>query len=84
MSLQDTIAEAKERPDLCGPSLVLLTQEGCGVCDEEKQHHHEAIAQGLMQVVDLHSPRGEALAKAAEVEGTPAVLLVDCQDRPIG
>ena len=62
----------------CKPSLVLLTQTGCLPCEEEYQIHAAAIEAGIMEVVDIHSPRGREIAKKNDVLGTPAILVLDC------
>lgn len=66
--------------EACKPSLVLLTQPGCLPCKEERQTHAAAIEAGIMQIVDIHSPRGREIAKKNEVLGTPAILVLDCND----
>lgn len=66
--------------EACKPSLVLLTQGDCVPCEEEHEVHAAAIAAGIMEVVDIHSPRGTEIAKRNEIEQTPAVLLLDCTD----
>ena len=62
----------------CKPSLVLLTQGNCLPCEEEHELHAEAIAAGIMEVVDIESPRGVDIAKKNDIEMTPTVLLLDC------
>ena len=69
--------------EACKPSLVLLTQTGCLPCEEEHQIHAAAIAAGIMEVVDIHSPRGRDIAKKNDVLGTPAILVLDCTDNSI-
>ena len=66
--------------EACKPSLVLLTQGNCVPCEEEHEVHAAAIAAGIIEVVDIDSPRGADIAKRNNIEQTPAVLLLDCTD----
>jgi hypothetical protein len=64
----------------CKPSLVLLTQGNCLPCEEEHEVHAAAIAAGIMEVVDIDSPRGAEIATRNDIQLTPTVLLLDCTD----
>lgn len=64
----------------CKPRLVLLTQEGCTPCKEERVHHKEAIAAGTIQEVDFNSPEGKRIAEKNDIDFTPSLILVDCHD----
>ena len=64
----------------CKPSLVLLGQGNCVPCNEEYDLHAEAIAAGIIEVVDIYSERGADIAKRNDIEATPALLLLDCTD----
>lgn len=64
----------------CKPSLVLLGQGNCVPCNEEYDLHSAAIAAGIIEVVDIYSPRGAAIAKNNGIDATPALLLLDCND----
>ena len=64
----------------CKPSLVLLGQGNCVPCNEEYDLHAEAIAAGIIEVVDIYSERGADIAKRNDIEATPALLLLDCND----
>ena len=70
--------------DSCKPSMVLLTRDGCVPCEEEHQHHAAAIEAGIIEVVDINSPRGADIAEKNGIEWTPAVLIVDCENKVIG
>ena len=81
--VQETIKNWPE-DEACKPALVLLTQNGCLPCEEEHQIHAAAIEAGIMEVVDIHSPRGLEIAKKNNVLGTPAILVLDCTNFAIG
>ena len=67
----------------CKPSLVLLGQGNCLPCNEEYDRHSEAIAAGIIEVVDINSPRGANIAKRNNIEDVPLLLLLDCTDTVI-
>ena len=66
--------------DVCRPKLVLLVQDGCIPCKEEIALHKDDIAKGLVEKIDIDSPRGMAIAKKNDIYAIPSVLLLDCQD----
>ncbi len=78
------VAGAPKPPELCSPRLVLLTQEGCEGCVEAKEQHRENLRAGLIKEVDFHSEEGRRIAAQAKVDFTPALLVLDCQDRLLG
>ena len=67
----------------CKPSLVLLTRGNCLPCEEEHEVHAAAIAAGIMEVVEIDSPRGADIAARNGIEMSPTVLLLDCMDTVI-
>lgn len=67
----------------CKPSLVLLGQGNCIPCNEEYDIHAEAIAAGIIEIVDIQSERGARIAERNGIEDVPAVLLLDCEDTVI-
>ena len=66
--------------NICKPKLVLLVQDGCIPCKEETTLHADDIARGIVEKVNIDSPRGMAIAKKNGIEFIPSVLLLDCQD----
>ncbi len=67
----------------CRPRLVLLTQERCIPCAEEKARHQEAIDKGLIQVLSVNSPEGLEVAVKNQLENVPSLVLLDCKDNLI-
>ena len=67
----------------CRPKLVLLTQERCIPCAEEKALHQEAINKGIIQLLSVNSREGLEVATKNKIEAIPALLLLDCKDNLI-
>jgi len=67
----------------CRPKLVLLTQQRCIPCAEERELHKEDIAKGIIQELSIKSPEGLEVATKNEIESIPALLLLDCKDNLI-
>jgi len=67
----------------CRPKLVLLTQERCIPCAEEKALHQEAIDNGIIQVLSINSSEGLEVATKNQLENVPALVLLDCKDNLI-
>lgn len=65
----------------CLPKLVLLTQERCVPCGEEKALHQQAINEGIIQLIDIDTPEGLAIAKLNDIDAVPVLLLLDCHDK---
>ena len=78
--LQETVGALQKIEGLCRPQLVLLSQENCDPCDEEREVRKDAIARGIIQEVDINSPRGRQICKNTEVDWTPSLLPLDCHD----
>ena len=81
--VKDFVRKAQYWVPSCRPKLILLTQERCVPCNEEKATHKKAIDEGLIQVLDIDTPEGRVIATKNEVELLPALLLLDCQDMVI-
>lgn len=69
--------------DVCRPRLVLLVQDGCIPCKEEITLHAEDISKGIVEKINIDSPRGKAIAKINDIYAIPSVLLLDCNDNLI-
>ena len=69
--------------DVCRPKLVLLIQDGCIPCKEEIALHKNDIAKGIVEKIDIDSPRGRAIAQENDIYAIPSLLLLDCQDNLI-
>lgn len=67
----------------CAPRLVLLTQEGCTHCAEEKTRHQSDIESGTISVIDVQSKDGREIIEINELDSVPVLLLLDCHSRLI-
>lgn len=67
----------------CRPKLVLLTQESCTPCEEERARHKEDIDKGIVKEVSVDTPEGFEIATKNEIEVFPALVLLDCEDKLI-
>ncbi|KKN59507.1 hypothetical protein LCGC14_0541210 [marine sediment metagenome] len=67
----------------CRPHLILLTQENCIPCAEEKALHQEAINNGIIKELSINSPEGLAIAAKNQLAHVPALVLLDCKDNLI-
>lgn len=63
----------------CRPQLVLLTQEDCTPCQEERAKHNEALKEGIIQELSVNSEKGMAIAVKNEIDFFPALVLLDCE-----
>ncbi|MFH1031107.1 MAG: hypothetical protein V1767_00850 [Chloroflexota bacterium] len=70
----------KESKDECHPRLVLLVQENCDGCEEEKTRFKKDVEEGTIIQIDINSEEGKDIAKRNEVEAVPALLLLDCKN----
>ena len=66
--------------ETCKPRIVLLVQENCGGCAEEKAKYKNDIDSGVIQLVDIYSDDGRDIAKRNNIEAVPAVLILDCKN----
>lgn len=67
----------------CCPKLVLLTQESCTPCEEERELHKEDIKKGIVQEVSVDTQEGFDIAALNEIEYFPTLVLLDCNNRLI-
>jgi len=67
----------------CCPKLVLLTQESCTPCKEERELHKEDIAKGIIQELSIDTEEGFEVAAKNEIEHFPALVLLDCDNKLI-
>lgn len=67
----------------CRPKLVLLTQEGCLPCSEEKAFRQKDIDKGIIQELSIDTQEGFDVAAKNEIEDFPALVLLDCDGKLI-
>lgn len=72
-----------ESQDPCRPRIVLLVQENCGGCMEEKARYKKDIDSGIVTPVDINTQEGLEIAQHNEIEAVPALLILDCQNNAI-
>ena len=75
---------AREKGASCKPRLVLLTQEDCDVCASEKALRQKDIDAGLIHEINVMSKEGKEIVEKNDLDGVPAMLVVDCHNRMIG
>lgn len=67
----------------CRPQLVLLTQESCTPCEEERALHQKDIDKGIVKELSVDTEEGFKVAAKNEIEVFPALVLLDCEDKLI-
>lgn len=73
----------REETGSCHSRIVLLTQESCAVCAEEKARRQKDIEAGEISVVDVDSEDGRDIVKINELDSIPALIVVDCHNQMI-
>ncbi|MCK5235872.1 MAG: hypothetical protein KAR06_02710 [Deltaproteobacteria bacterium] len=81
--LKKVVAQAAEKEDPHSPKLVLLVSEGCTPCEEEAALHKEDIDKGIIQKIDFTSEEGLEIAEKNDIELTPSLVLLDCDNKLI-
>ena len=67
----------------CRPKLVLLTQENCIPCQEQKDQFKTDLDSGIIHEVGVTSEEGISIIKKNGIEFIPSLLLLDCRDNII-
>jgi hypothetical protein len=67
----------------CKPKLVLLTQEHCPACAEQKELRKADLESGLIKQLDVLSPEGREIIKLNDLGTVPALVLLDCTNHLI-
>ena len=84
---EDTLACMKELVSMakgdCRPELVLLTQESCIPCEEERALHQKDIDKGIVRELSVDTPEGLEIATKNKIGGVPALVLLDCKGKLI-
>ncbi len=78
--MKETVREAKGD---CKPQLVLLTQESCTPCVEEKALHKDALKEGVIKELSVDTDAGMKVAIKNEIDFFPAIVLLDCDEKVI-
>lgn len=81
--IKETIRSGRNSGLVCEARIVMLTKPGCMPCAEEKELKKDDLASGIIQEIDINSPEGQLLAALNGIEATPAVLVLDCENRVI-
>lgn len=69
--------------DACKAKMVLLVQDGCMSCKEQVKRYQEDIAAGRISVIDAKTKEGLEIAKKNELNATPYLLILDCNNMMI-
>jgi hypothetical protein len=77
--IKEVVAESKNQEG-CNPKIVLLVQESCGGCEQEKAKWQNDIDSGVISVVDALSPEGRDIVKKNDLGVTPALLVLNCDN----
>jgi len=77
--IKQVIKQTRNEPG-CRPRMILLVQENCAGCAEEKARYKADIESGLVEMVDVYSPEGLEIANRNGVESVPALLVLDCKN----
>jgi len=56
---------------------ILITQAGCGYCEEAEELLKERIEDDKLEVIPIESPYGAHLAKKYDIDSTPTVMHKD-------
>lgn len=67
----------------CQPRIVMLFKDGCPSCDLTKQKYKKELESGVIVPISIFSEEGLQIAKDNDIDGVPAVLVVDCKNRVI-
>ena len=81
--LKKAVRTFSQTEDVCRPRIVLLTQDFCDSCKEEKSALQKSIDAGEVVEVSLETPEGQDIARRNEIDFAPAVLLLDCNNKII-
>ena len=75
--------EVKVSDAPCRARIVLLVQENCTGCKQEKDNLKEDISSGLITSIDINTEEGIRIARDNDIDAVPAILVLDCHDRMI-
>jgi len=67
----------------CRPRLVLLTQDNCIPCRDERAFRRTDIDSGIIQEINIKSTEGLAITKKNDIVQIPALLFLDCKNNLI-
>ena len=77
------VVAASSKSNSCRPKLVLLVQDGCIPCKKAAAQHADAIANGTIEKINVHSPDGKAITKINNIDFAPSLILLDCNNKII-
>ena len=81
--LKKAVRKFSQAEGVCRPRIVLLTQDLCDSCKEEKSSLRKSIDAGEIVEVSLEMPEGRDIARRNGIDFVPAVLLLDCNNNLI-
>lgn len=80
----ETIDMIPEDLQACKPRLVLFIQDDCVPCAEDRAKYAVLLANGQVTEIDANSPEGKAIMDQNNLEATPSLVLLDCENKLIG
>ena len=83
LSCLKKVVESYSESDVCRPRLILLVQESCDSCKQEAKVQANDIAKGIVEKVYFESPLGREIADKNDIDATPALVVVDCNNKII-
>ncbi len=63
------------------PRLVLFTQGGCPVCEEDKERYADMLAAGRIKEISADTPEGAAIMDANNLPLIPVLAVLDTQNK---
>lgn len=73
----------QQKGESCPARFVFLHSEYCPPCKEEEKRHAASIEAGLIQKISIESSEGMIIAKENNIYWTPALLILDCNNKVI-
>ena len=70
--------------EACKPRLVLFTQDDCVSCEEDRQKYAALLKTGQVIEIDANTPEGKAIMDHNNLDATPSLVLLDCENKLIG
>ena len=73
-------AISNQAKETCPARFVFLYSQNCPPCKAEEARLKKSIDNGMIRKVSIESPEGMAIAAKNEVDWTPALLILDCNN----
>ena len=80
----ETIEMIPAELEACKPRLVLFTRDNCSPCQEDREKYAILLANGQITEMNSNSPEAKAIMDQNNLEATPSLVLLDCENKLIG